>query len=151
MLRSAAMNLSKVCRGAVASRAAAAVTTVRHSHGGLPDIYDPEFDNRYEAYFNRPEIDGWEIRKGLNDLHGMDLVPEPRIVVAALKACRRVNDFALTVRYLESLKDKCLYDPSIYKWLLNEIQPTLKELGISTPDELGYGVPELAMKLPHEY
>ena len=24
---------------------------------------DAEFDSRYEAYFNRPDIDGWEIRK----------------------------------------------------------------------------------------
>lgn len=154
MLRSAALNLTKVCRGAMTPMSAvraANIGAVRHSSAGIPDIYDPEFDNRYEAYFNRPDIDGWEIRKAFNDLHGMDLVPEPKIVVAALKACRRLNDYALTVRYLESLKDKCLYDPSIYKWLLNEIQPTLKELGVSTPDELGYGVPELALKRPHQY
>jgi hypothetical protein len=24
---------------------------------------DAEFDSRYEAYFNRADIDGWEIRK----------------------------------------------------------------------------------------
>ena len=24
---------------------------------------DAEFDQRYEAYFNRADIDGWEIRK----------------------------------------------------------------------------------------
>jgi len=24
---------------------------------------DAEFDARYEAFFNRPDIDGWEIRK----------------------------------------------------------------------------------------
>ena len=29
----------------------------------------------------------------------MDLVPEPTIVAAALRACRRVNDYALTTRF----------------------------------------------------
>jgi hypothetical protein len=29
----------------------------------------------------------------------MDLVPEPTIVAAALRACRRVNDYSLTTRY----------------------------------------------------
>ena len=59
---------------------------------------DAEFDARYEAYFNRPDIDGWEIRKGFGDLAGLDLVPEPAIVAAALRACRRVNDYSLTTR-----------------------------------------------------
>ena len=63
---------------------------------------DEEFDARYERYFNRPDIDGWEIRKALADLQGMDLVPEPKIIIAAMKACRRVNDYALCVRILEA-------------------------------------------------
>nr|ALS04570.1 cytochrome c oxidase subunit Va protein-like protein [Pseudodiaptomus poplesia] len=70
-------------------------------------VSEEEFDKRYEAYFNRPDIDGWEIRKGMSDLFGMDLVPEPVIVAAALRACRRVNDYSLTTRILESVKVKC--------------------------------------------
>lgn len=154
MLRSAAFGLSRVCRSAMAPMKVARIANagaIRFSHAGVPDIYDPEFDSRYEAYFNRPDIDGWEIRKAFNDLQGMDLIPDPKIIVAALKACRRVNDYALTVRYLEAIKEKCTCDLSIWKWILQEIQPTLKELGLSTPDELGYGVPELALKRPHEY
>jgi len=65
---------------------------------------DEEFDTRYERFFNRADIDGWEIRKAVNDLQGYDLVPEPKIVIAALKACRRVNDYALAVRFLEAVK-----------------------------------------------
>ncbi|KAH7963428.1 hypothetical protein HPB52_021155 [Rhipicephalus sanguineus] len=65
---------------------------------------EEEFDARYEAYFNRKDIDGWEIRKAMNDLQGFDVVPEPKIVIAALKACRRTNDFALAVRFLEAIK-----------------------------------------------
>ena len=29
---------------------------------------DEAFDTRYECFFNRPDIDGWEIRKAMNDL-----------------------------------------------------------------------------------
>lgn len=108
---------------------------------------DEEFDGRYESFFNRPEIDGWELRKGINDLQGYDLVPEPRIINACLRACRRVNDYALAVRYLEAVRDKC--GPrlkKIWPYIIQEIRPTLDELGISTPEEMGYDKPELALE-----
>ncbi|KAI1301432.1 Cytochrome c oxidase subunit 5A, mitochondrial [Halotydeus destructor] len=112
---------------------------------------DEQFDTRYEAYFNRKDIDGWEIRKGINDLQGMDLVPEPKIIIAALKACRRVNDYALCIRLLEAVKFKCGSSVAeIYPYLIQEIRPTLDELGISTPEELGYDKPELAMANPYD-
>ena len=98
---------------------------------------DEEFDARWEAYFNREEIDAWELRKGLNDLYGHDLVPEPRIVVAMLKAARRLNDVALAVRILEAVKEKAAGDPKIYSYIMEAVKPTLVELGISTPEELG--------------
>jgi len=79
----------------------AALASVRCSH---TQETDQEFDTRYERYFNRPDIDGWELRKAVNDLQGYDLVPEPKIVIAAMKACRRVNDYALAVRFLEAVK-----------------------------------------------
>merc|ERR1719300_1664765 len=62
---------------------------------------EAEFDKKYIDYFNRADIDGWEIRKGMADLVAMDLVS------AALRACRRVNDFSLTTRILEVVKIKC--------------------------------------------
>merc|ERR1712045_275919 len=64
---------------------------------------DAEFDARYVAYFNRPDIDGWEYRKAMSDLTGMDLVPEPEIINAALRACRRLNDYSLAIRTLEQM------------------------------------------------
>lgn len=83
---------------------------------------DEQFDARYEAFFNRKDIDGWEIRKAMNDLCGMDLVPEPKIINAALRACRRVNDYALAVRFLEAVKDKCgARVKEIYPYLLQVI------------------------------
>ena len=79
----------------------------------------------------------------------MDLVPEPKIICAALRACRRLNDYALTTRFLESIKDKCGDEvDKIYPYILQEIRPTLNELGISTPEELGYDKPELWLEDP---
>ena len=66
---------------------------------------EEEFDRKYVDYFNRSDIDGWEIRKGMADLVAMDLVPEPEIVAAALRACRRVNDFSLTTRFVVNHKE----------------------------------------------
>ncbi|CAH2050908.1 unnamed protein product, partial [Iphiclides podalirius] len=130
-------------------RASAAVQ-VRRSHDG-PVESDEEFDSRYEAYFNRKDIDGWEIRQGMNDLCGMDLVPDPRIIKAALHACRRVNDYALAIRFIEACKDKCGNKVNeIYPYIIQEIKPTLTELGIETPEELGYDKPELALESVYE-
>ncbi|XP_056428673.1 cytochrome c oxidase subunit 5A, mitochondrial [Hyla sarda] len=98
---------------------------------------DEEFDARWVTYFNKPDIDAWELRKGVNTLIGYDLVPEPKILDAALRACRRLNDFASTVRILEAVKDKAGPHKEIYPYVLQELRPTLEELGISTPEELG--------------
>merc|ERR1712168_1546820 len=49
-------------------------------------ISDEEFDENYVQYFNRADIDGWEVRKAMHDLHLEDLVPEPKIIIAALQS-----------------------------------------------------------------
>uniref|UniRef100_A0A673H2U1 Cytochrome c oxidase subunit 5A, mitochondrial n=1 Tax=Sinocyclocheilus rhinocerous TaxID=307959 RepID=A0A673H2U1_9TELE len=85
-----------------------------------------EFDSRWVTYFSKPDLDAWELRKGMNTLIGYDLVPEPKILDSALRACRRLNDLANAIRILEAVK--------IWR---NELRPTLQELGISTPEELG--------------
>ena len=92
------------------------------------------------------------LRKRLTDLHKMDLVPEPKLIVAALYACRRLNDYALAVRYLEALFIKCgSNQKEIWPYLISEIKPTMDELGISSLEEMGYDKPELATESPfHE-
>merc|ERR1712179_553141 len=111
---------------------------------------DQEFDARYVEYFNRSDIDGWEVRKGMADLCAMDLVPEPTIVAAALRACRRVNDYSLTTRILETIKVKCGdKEAVIWPYMVQELKPTLDELGILLPEEMGYDQPELALPNPY--
>uniref|UniRef100_A0A3Q1EU89 Cytochrome c oxidase subunit 5A, mitochondrial n=1 Tax=Acanthochromis polyacanthus TaxID=80966 RepID=A0A3Q1EU89_9TELE len=106
-----------------------------YSHGKQET--DEEFDARWVTYFNKPDIDAWELRKGMNTLIGYDLVPEPKILEAALRACRRLNDLASAIRILEAVKDKAGPHKDIYPYLIQELRPTLNELGISTPEELG--------------
>jgi len=105
-----------------------------------------QFDQRFVDFFNRTDLDGWMVRSGLAELHKHDVVPEPKIVAAALRACRRVNDYSLAIRFLESIKLKCgpkkLQD-TIYPYIIQEVRPVLEELGISTPEEMGYDKPEL--------
>lgn len=147
MLRSAAGQLANVIRGSfgVTASRIGAIGAIRNSSHSTET--DAEFDARYEAYFNRPDIDGWEARKAMNDILGMDLVPEPKIIIAGLKAARRVNDYALAIRWMEGVKDKCGDKVNeIYPYLLQEVRPTLVELGVETPEELGYDQPELALK-----
>merc|ERR1719495_938058 len=120
-------------------------------HMSAPTSPEEEFDKRYEAYFDRADIDGWEIRKGMTDLYYMDLVPDPAIVAAALRACRRVNDYSLTTRILEAVYVKCAgAEKEIWPYMMQELKPTLDELGILTPEEMGYDKPELAMPNPYE-
>lgn len=109
---------------------------------------DEEFDQRYVKYFSRPDIDGWELRKGINDMAGFDLVPDPKIIIAVLHACRRINDHSLAVRYIEAIKRKANYKQDIVDYIMKEVTPTIKELGISTPEDLGYDEPELALGDP---
>lgn len=44
---------------------------------------------------------------GMQELNFADMFPEPAIVSSALRACRRVNDYALAVRFLEQIRQKC--------------------------------------------
>lgn len=69
-----------------------------------------------------------------------------KVIIAALKACRRLNDYALAIRFLESVRLKSEIDSSIYPYILQEISPTLQELGIDTPEALGFDKPELALE-----
>ncbi|XP_061922790.1 cytochrome c oxidase subunit 5A, mitochondrial-like [Entelurus aequoreus] len=106
-----------------------------YSHGKVET--EEEFDARWVTYFSKPDIDAWELRKGMNTLICYDLVPEAKILDSALRACRRLNDMASAIRILEAVKEKAGPHKDIYPYLIQELKPTLAELGISTPEELG--------------
>ena len=58
---------------------------------------------------------------------------------------RHLLSFLLTT--FSDFQDKCgPHVGKIWPYLLTEIGPTLKELGILTPEEMGYDKPELACK-----
>jgi len=139
-------------------------STLRRNMSSHNKETDEEFDQRWKAYFERKNIDGicnrnsinifffflflgWDIRQGINHMNRLDLIPEPEIISACLQACRRVNDHSLAVRYLEAIryKSNCV-SKQVWPWILQEIRPTLDKLGISTPEDLGYDKPELALK-----
>ena len=45
--------------------------------------------------------DVFELQRNLNNAFAYDLVPSPSVVIAALRAARRVNDFPTAVRIFE--------------------------------------------------
>ncbi|XP_017890124.1 cytochrome c oxidase subunit 5A, mitochondrial [Ceratina calcarata] len=146
MLRFVGRQVNGIVRNSIIPRALPATQNLRTSHDG-PVETEEEFNDRYVQYLSRSDVDGWEIRQVFNKLAGMDLVPDPSIICAGMRACRRVNDFALAVRILETVKDKCGSNvKEIYPYILQEIRPTLDELGINTLEELGYDKPELALQ-----
>ncbi|KAM4795800.1 cytochrome c oxidase subunit 5A, mitochondrial-like [Rhinophrynus dorsalis] len=100
------------------SPASAPVAVAARCYSHVKYESDEEFDARWVTYFNKPDIDAWELRKGMNTLIGYDLVPEPKIIDAALRACRRLNDFASAVRILEAVKDKSGPHKEIYPYQL---------------------------------
>lgn len=107
---------------------------------------------RYSAYFSNPANDGWMARQAINDLMHHPVIPEPPVTVEVLKSCRRMNDYALAVRYLESIQTMMYgQKDKIWPWYHQEIEPTLKELGVLTPEEMGYDKPELFLYEPEDY
>jgi len=120
-LQTAARGLTGLSRTVQPAAATGAVRLMSHEVKET----DEEFDARYVAFFSRTDIDAWEVRKGMNTLIGMDLVPDPKIIIAALKACRRLNDYSLTTRFLEAIKMRSEVNKDIYPYVLREIKPTL--------------------------
>jgi len=92
-----------------------------------------QVDKKYVDYFNRADINGREIGQGMAELVGQDRLPEPTVVAAALRACRRVDDFSLATRILEAVKLQCGQvegEGEMWPWLVQQIGPTLAQLGI---------------------
>ncbi|VDP48573.1 unnamed protein product [Echinostoma caproni] len=130
-------------------KAAVVVSQPAACHSTNPKYFNArepyeEFRTRFLNAFNDKTLDSWWLRHWLQNLNLEDCIPAPEIVASALHACRRQNDLALAIRFMETIRMKCLQVKGAWDWMQKEIAPTLKELGIPTLAELGYEKPELA-------
>lgn len=87
------------------------------------------FTERYVNFFQSAE-DLFEVQRGLNNCFAHDLVPAPAVVESALRASRRVNDYATAVRIIEGIKEK-VENKAQYQAYLDELRPVREELGVS--------------------
>ncbi|PTB67991.1 cytochrome c oxidase, partial [Trichoderma citrinoviride] len=90
--------------------------------------------SRFEKEFDAVQ-DVFELQRNLNNAFAYDLVPSPSVVAAALKAARRVNDFATAVRIFEGIKAK-VENKNQYQQYLDELKPLREELGVSLKEDL---------------
>jgi cytochrome c oxidase subunit 5a len=86
-----------------------------------------QFTERYVQFFESAE-DLFEVQRGLNNCFAHDLVPAPSIIEAALRAARRVNDYATAVRIFAGVREK-VENQSQYKSYLEELKVVREELG----------------------
>ncbi|KII94066.1 hypothetical protein PLICRDRAFT_171743 [Plicaturopsis crispa FD-325 SS-3] len=92
------------------------------------------FSERYVKFFQNAE-DLFEVQRGLNNCFAHDLVPAPEVVEAAVRAARRVNDYATAVRVFQGVQEK-VENKQQYQAYLDELKGVREELGIQTKEEL---------------
>ncbi|KAG0367540.1 cytochrome c oxidase subunit VA-domain-containing protein [Gamsiella multidivaricata] len=119
-------------RSAIAARSSVQIRNYSSEHG--EESFE-HFTERFVKFFDNVD-DVFELQRGLNNAFGYDLVPSPSVIAAALKASRRVDDYATAVRVFEGLKVKAGSD-ALYKQYLDELAPLKAELGVETKEELG--------------
>ncbi|KAF7973165.1 hypothetical protein HWV62_15845 [Athelia sp. TMB] len=116
-----------------ATRSAVA-TQVRFSSSEHGQETFEAFSTRYTSFFQNAE-DLFEVQRGLNNCFAHDLVPSPEVIEAAVRAARRVDDYATAVRVFEGIKEK-VENPAQYEAYLAELKPVREELGLLTKEEL---------------
>ncbi|KAF5332461.1 hypothetical protein D9611_005353 [Ephemerocybe angulata] len=132
--RLAATAFRAAARPALAARATLApVLAVRHASGHAQETFE-QFTDRYVKFFQGAE-DLFEVQRGLNNCFAHDLVPAPEVVAAAVRAARRVNDYATAVRVFEGVKEK-VENKQQYQAYVDELKPLREELGLTLKEEL---------------
>ena len=110
----------------VAARAAPKFVRMSSSAHGQETF--EAFTQRYVNFFENAE-DLFEVQRGLNNCFAHDLVPAPAVVEAAVRAARRVNDFATAVRVFEGVREK-VENKQQYQAYLDELKGLREELGM---------------------
>ncbi|KAL9716736.1 Cytochrome c oxidase subunit 6 [Leucoagaricus gongylophorus] len=105
----------------------------RHASGHAGESFE-SFSERYVHFFQNAE-DLFEVQRGLNNCFAHDLVPSTTVVEAAVRAARRVNDYATAIRIFEGVKEK-VENKEQYELYLQELQPLREELGLVLKEEL---------------
>ncbi|KAK3073293.1 Cytochrome c oxidase subunit 6 [Teratosphaeriaceae sp. CCFEE 6253] len=105
------------------------------------DAHDPhheesfeEFTARYEKEFDQVQ-DVFELQRNLNNAFAYDLVPSTAVIIAALRAARRVNDFPTAVRIFEGIRAK-VENVSQYNEYLAELKTQREEMGVVLKEDL---------------
>jgi len=109
-----------------AKSARASPFAVRAASGHAQESFE-SFSERYVNFFQNAE-DLFEVQRGLNNCFAHDLVPSTSVVEAAVRAARRVNDYATAIRVFEGVKEK-VENKSQYQAYLDELKPLREELG----------------------
>ncbi|GJJ13120.1 Cytochrome c oxidase subunit 6 [Clathrus columnatus] len=113
---------------------APALISVRHASSSHAQESFEAFTARYVAFFNSaPDL--FEVQRGLNNCFAHDLVPAPTVIEAAIRAARRVDDYATTVRIFEGIREK-VENKAQYEQYVQELKLLRDELGITLKEEL---------------
>ncbi|KAJ7239774.1 cytochrome c oxidase subunit VA-domain-containing protein [Mycena haematopus] len=129
--------ISSVLRASVRPTVARGViptVVLRRAYSDHPQETFESFNQRYVEFFNQAE-DVFEVQRGLNNCFAHDLVPAPSVIEAAVRASRRVNDFATAVRIFNGVKVK-VENKKQYKDYVDELKGLREELGLTLEEEL---------------
>ncbi|KAJ3067827.1 Cytochrome c oxidase subunit 6 [Podochytrium sp. JEL0797] len=114
-----------------------AIPARAYSHG-----LDPASSKDYDAYVAewtshfQTVQDDFELERGLNQIFAQDWCPQVELVEEAMKAARRMDSFATTVRILEAVEHK-VNKKEQYDQYLKVLAPLMTELGIVDKHALG--------------
>jgi cytochrome c oxidase subunit 5a len=122
----AVFNALRVARASALPRST--VVFARQSSSAHGQETFEQFTDRYVSFFGAAQ-DLFEVQRGLNNCFSHDLVPAPSVVEAALRAARRVNDYATAVRVFEGVREK-VENQRQYQMYLDELKPVREELGM---------------------
>lgn len=110
------------------------VSGIRSFHNQYEDLSYEEFTKSFEQQFDEA-YDLFEVQRILNNVFSYDLVPAPTVIERALRAARRVNDYATASRVFEALREK-VETQNQYQAYLDELKDVREELGIDLREEL---------------
>lgn len=96
----------------------------------------PAYESKWIEFFKNSAYDQFELQRGLNQCFAFDIVPTVPVLEAALRACRRLDDFAAAVRVFGALRQKCKNDAEYLEYS-QYLKPIKEELGVMTPEEIG--------------